>query len=635
MDINKPRFELTSIYSDGSAEEPKIVPINELPLDTNTNRRGFLGAGLLAGAALTFLSKCKPNEAVKVPTVNLDSNSKENVQVNFPSDKLNAHCDIVTAVTISPDGKMLISAARDNSIKLWSLPQGRLLKSLKSKSDNIYSLVISKDEKRFAAISSSAVELWSLPEGSLIKATDGEFKNVITDENLRFLASRLKDRIELGDIVKGELLKTLAGNYNDFCMSRNGLYLAASSSTIEGSTKPGFIQVWSLPEGKPVKMFDNIISYIIKIAFSPDGNLLVAGMGPNYIALFPIPDGEPLPILEGNTQSEFLVVSSDQKIIVSGTHSHIELWSLPERKLLKIFEGVPYQGGALSVSADGRVLVSRSNERDSSISVWTLPEGNLKTIKGSSVTFQKYADAASLFSFSPDLKIMASALTGYAYGAISLWDIEKEEFIGFLFDKACNESKGMIYTVKDKVTGTMTTYTLPCGTTLPPQAVCTCNCVAGTKPVYTPPSSNKGNGVYCTCDQVCTCIPVCQAHKLLHPDKFVRSLSREILLFMGTREIEYMNWAATNSESRLRTAITSVIREIKSGIEPDYQNWPAIKVCQQYLQHDDEVVSVMAAQMINLLHNIRRLPVSQEICQRVESLLVKSEQMHWKKRLQH
>ncbi len=49
----------------------------------------------------------------------------------------------------------------------------------------------------------------------------------------------------------------------------------------------------------------------------------------------------------------------------------------------------------------------------------------------------------------------------------------------------------------DKLTGTVTTYTLPCGSEIPAGAVCVCNCVAA--PIFDVVRT------ICTCNLVCTC----------------------------------------------------------------------------------------------------------------------------------
>jgi hypothetical protein len=100
-------------------------------------------------------------------------------------------------------------------------------------------------------------------------------------------------------------------------------------------------------------------------------------------------------------------------------------------------------------------------------------------------------------------------------GAISLWELEKPGFRTYLFDAAANMSdvKGLSYNVYDQLTGQIISYTLPCGSPIPAGAVCTCNCVPGTDKPYRPsyPSGGGypgGGGTYCTCNKICTCIPV-------------------------------------------------------------------------------------------------------------------------------
>lgn len=60
------------------------------------------------------------------------------------------------------------------------------------------------------------------------------------------------------------------------------------------------------------------------------------------------------------------------------------------------------------------------------------------------------------------------------------------------------------YDVRDKQTGTITTMTEPCGTPLPAGATCTCNCIGGGGPYGTVTHT------ICTCNKVCTCVPVYQ-----------------------------------------------------------------------------------------------------------------------------
>jgi hypothetical protein len=142
-----------------------------------------------------------------------------------------------------------------------------------------------------------------------------------------------------------------------------------------------------------------------------------------------------------------------------------------------------------------------------------VPDGRLLA------TLEAPGSDAKAMTITPDCKTLA---TGDYSGVVTLWDLEKPGFRTFLFDVAVNSSevKGITYNVYDKVTGQTITYTLPCGSPIPPGAVCTCNCVPGAERAYVPPPSRpsrrRGGGysgggggrTICTCNKICTCIPV-------------------------------------------------------------------------------------------------------------------------------
>jgi WD40 repeat protein len=43
---------------------------------------------------------------------------------------MQGHSDYVRSVSFNPDGSVLASGSDDNSIKLWSMPDGQLIKNL-------------------------------------------------------------------------------------------------------------------------------------------------------------------------------------------------------------------------------------------------------------------------------------------------------------------------------------------------------------------------------------------------------------------------------------------------------------------------------------------------------------------------
>ena len=165
------------------------------------------------------------------------------------------------------------------------------------------------------------------------------------------------------------------------------------------------------------------------------------------------------------------------------------------------------------------------------------------------------------------------------------------------------KNRNIKYKKYDNVSKTWKTYTLPCGSAIPPGATCTCNCVAA--PAYTQPYRTRTYRScscvpVCTCNKVCTCIPVCQAHFVLDDDYIVRRMAEELLFVMGSRQLPYLKWAASTAEPGVRARIRGIIAEISSGTGPDPSRWPSEEECIQYLNHDEPVVRIISAQLLSL-----------------------------------
>jgi hypothetical protein len=261
------------------------------------------------------------------------------------------------------------------------------------------------------------------------------------------------------------------------------------------------------------------------------------------------------------------------------------------------------------------------------ITFWRLPEGELtKRIEG------LRGSVIPRTVISPDGKFLIFG----GSGDITIWPLQEEGDSGrCLLDLKCNKSdvKGVTYTVHDE-SGQMISYTLPCGSPLPAGATCTCNCVPGTYVAPPPPpqsgDSYGGGGSFCQCDQICTCVPICQAHKLLDGDPVIRAMAEQILLFIGKAEREYMDWAAARSPLPLRHCIQGLVHDIEQGRLPAPGGWWPADECERYLDHADPVVRVIAAQTLRFGHPSERGRGA--VPMKVDAALRASVRMHWRRR---
>jgi WD40 repeat protein len=155
-------------------------------------------------------------------------------------------------VAISPDGKLLASASADRSIRLWSLPDGQLIKILEGHLKAVGAVCFSPDGKSLASGGfDKTVRLWSLPEGQPLKTLEGHTDYVTAlaiGQAGRLLASASQDHtIRLLSLPDGGMLKSIPAHTRDVtavAASPDGNLLASASLD-------GVVRLWNLPGGEP------------------------------------------------------------------------------------------------------------------------------------------------------------------------------------------------------------------------------------------------------------------------------------------------------------------------------------------------------------------------------------------------
>ncbi|KOR27838.1 hypothetical protein TI04_12430 [Achromatium sp. WMS2] len=135
---------------------------------------------------------------------------------------LTAHTNWVRSVAFSPDGASLASASDDNSIKLWRVADGELLRTLTDHYTN--------------AMNSVAFS----PDGASLASGSGNIFG--KDDNT----------IKLWRVADGALLRTFTGHTSDVnsvAFSPDGLSLASGSGNIFGKDD-NTIKLWRVADGK-------------------------------------------------------------------------------------------------------------------------------------------------------------------------------------------------------------------------------------------------------------------------------------------------------------------------------------------------------------------------------------------------
>jgi WD40 repeat protein/uncharacterized protein YukE len=284
---------------------------------------------------------------------------------------LPAHGDWVSDLAISNDGKTLISCSFDQTIKLWNLRNGQLIRPLCERGGEIYAIALGDGKTLVSGSSDQTIKLWDLESGKSIY-TFWEYSGSVRSVALSPISTNAQNKglilasgnfdhtVKLWHLETRELIQTLEGH--------SGAVGAVAFSPIPGgnlasASADGTIKVWDWERKNLLQTFSGDLGAIGAIAFSPNGQILASGSSDKTVKLWHVPTGNRIAVLKGHVGAvTSIVISPDGETLISGSaDGTIQIWHLTTHKQLGILTADPAESViSLALSPDGQILVSGS-----------------------------------------------------------------------------------------------------------------------------------------------------------------------------------------------------------------------------------------------------------------------------------
>lgn len=308
-------------------------------------------------------------------TVVVDANSGEE-QYRLPG-----HRDIVFNAVFAPDGTILATNAWDATTRIWDLNSGRERLVLSDPDYEPLSVAISPDGRLLAT---------SIPDAGRVEIRD----------------------LESGDLIRAlEAIEPVGINF-----SPDGMLLAAADG------RDG-LRVWDIGSGEPTLHVPTNPFGLTDVAFSPDGELLVAG-GDERVATVWTLAGEPIARLEGHTGNiEGIAFSPDgTRVATGGIDGRAIVWEARTGRPLMTLAGHRTAVINVDFTPDGTRLATGST--DGTTRVWDIaPAGGREWLTVSS--HPRVIDA----SLSPAGDLLA---TSGMNGEGRIWQVETGDQLAVL-----------------------------------------------------------------------------------------------------------------------------------------------------------------------------------------------------------
>lgn len=273
---------------------------------------------------------------------------------------------------------------------LPDLPHPALIRSLALPRGALLACALSPDGQRVAAAGDDGrIRLWDTRSGRelavLVGHTSWVRRVAFFPDGRRLLSAGLDRRLRLWDLARGEEVAALGGHtdgLSDCAVSADGALLVSTS--LDGS-----LRLWDAARGTP-------LATLAREWDEERGGWLVNRNDSGHWAA-----------VRG------CALSADGRLLASASSDQtLALWSLPERRLLRVLAGHTAAVNGCAFSPDGRLLASAG--ADGTLRLWRCADGTLLH------TLRDQDTAWSRCVFAPDGRALVGAT---ADGRLLRWDV--------------------------------------------------------------------------------------------------------------------------------------------------------------------------------------------------------------------
>jgi WD40 repeat protein len=261
------------------------------------------------------------------------------------------HMALINDIAFTPDGRYLVSASNDKTIRVWDLHhpgQARLIRGQLGGGDEgkIYAMALSPDGRTVAV------------GGWMDKST---------------ASTPCCGDIRLHDLATGQVLGLLRGHTNVV----NALAFSPDGQQLVSGSADNTAIIWDVPTRRLLHRLSGHTDYIHAVAFSADGERVVTGSYDHDLRLWAASDGQLIARMTGHTDKVQAVAVATDGTIASGSWDHsIRLWDGKSGAFIKILANQGTQVGSLSFSPDGRRLLSGvSGSAPCQCHLYSVPDG--------------------------------------------------------------------------------------------------------------------------------------------------------------------------------------------------------------------------------------------------------------------
>ena len=377
------------------------------------------------------------------------------------------HDGAIMGLALSADGRWAISASTDETLILWDVSSGSIVRRFEGHGGAVHDVALSADGRwAMSGSTDGTLQLWDVSSGSIVRRFEGHggavHSLVLSADGHLAMSGSADESLLLWDVDSGSILRRYRGHGG----AVQSVALSPDERTLlSGSADKGVI-LWDVKRAEPIYRFGGLVdSYAVLpreptripqghfdtvhgVAFGPDGRTALSVSSDCGVMFWNLVTGRAIKRYESVRTSLWgIALSPDQRSALIGSmDSRVVPMDLGEMQKMLILLGHTSRVRALCFGPDGRTALSGSD--DGTLRLWDLHSGleerrlayndsfvavtlganRLDGLAESSATEaddaefsydMRHLQAASGVDISPDGQM---GLTGLWKGDIVLWD---------------------------------------------------------------------------------------------------------------------------------------------------------------------------------------------------------------------